>query len=109
MTPVWTTTNLLIQLIAGILGAHAAAMVAHEHRFGFIGHSLVGLIAGALSGFFLQRIVMTTVTGTGDAMPITALQAGIYQAVAGLAVGGMAMLIVGLLRYEMTELRRASP
>ena len=103
MTPEWTTVNLLIQAIAGILGAHAAAVVAHEHRFGFIGHSLVGLIAGVLSGFFLQRIVMTTVTGTGDAMPITALQAGIYQAIAGLAVGGMAMLVIGLLRYEMTK------
>jgi hypothetical protein len=103
MTPEWTILNLVIQAIAGILGAHAAAMAAHEHRFGLIGHSVVGLVAGALSGFFLQRRVMTTVYGTGDAMPITALEAGIYQAVAGLAVGGMAMLIIGLLRYEMTK------
>ena len=103
MIPAWTILNFVIQAIAGILGAHAAAMAAHEHRFGFIGHSLVGLIAGSLSGFFLQRIVMTTVTGTGDAMPITALDAAIYQAVAGLAVGGMAMLVIGLLRHEMTK------
>lgn len=103
MTPEWTILNLVIQAIAGILGAHAAATAAHEHSFGFIGHSLVGLVAGALSGFLLQRIVMTTVTGTGDVMPITALDAGIYQAVAGLAVGGMAMLVIGLLRYEMTK------
>jgi hypothetical protein len=99
----WSLTNLLIQTIGGILGAHAAALAAHEHRFGFIGHSLVGLIAGALSGFFLQRIVMTTVTGAGDAMPVTTLQVGIYQAIAGLAVGGIAMLVVGFLRYEMTK------
>jgi len=46
---------------------------------------------------------MTTVDSTGDAMPMTALEAGIYQAVAGLAFGGMAMLVVGLLRYEMTK------
>ena len=103
MTPEWTILNLVIQAIAGILGAHAAALAAHEHRFGFIGHSLVGLAAGVLSGFFLQRIVMTTVTASGDAMPITALDAGIYQAVAGLAVGGMAMLVVGLLRSELTK------
>jgi hypothetical protein len=103
MTPEWTILNLVIQAIAGILGAHAASMAAHEHRFGFVGHSLVGLVAGALSGFFLQQIVMTTVTATGDAMPISTLEAGIYQAVAGLAVGGMAMLVVGLLRDEITK------
>ena len=98
MTPEWTVLNLVIQAIAGVLGANAAATAAHEHRFGFIGHSLAGLVAGVLSGLFLQRIVMTTVTATGDPMPISALEAGIYQAVAGLAMGGMAMLVVGLLR-----------
>ena len=103
MTPEWTLLHLVIQSIAGVFGAHIAAIVAHEHRFGFIGHSVVGLIAGFLGGFFLQRIVMTTVDSTGDAMPMTALEAGIYQAVAGLAFGGMAMLVVGLLRYEMTK------
>ena len=66
MTPEWTVVNLAIQAIAGILGAHTAAMAAQEHHFGFVGHSLVGLIAGTLSGYFLQRIVMTTVYGTGD-------------------------------------------
>jgi len=103
MAPEWTIMNLVIQAITGILGAHAAATVAHEHRFGFVGHSLVGLIAGALSGFFLQKIVMTTVTATGDAMPMTALDAGVYQAFAGAAVGALAMMIVGFIRHEMTK------
>jgi hypothetical protein len=85
------------------LGAHASATVAHEHRFGFVGHSLVGLIAGALSGFFLQKIVMTTVTATGDAMSMTALEAGVYQAVAGAAIGALAMMVIGLVRFEMTK------
>lgn len=99
----WTIGNLVIETIGGILGAHAAALVVHEHRFGFMGHSLVGLIAGALSGFFFQRLVMTTVTGTGDAMPLTPLEVGIYQAVAGLVAGGLAMLVVGFLRYELMK------
>jgi hypothetical protein len=102
ITPEWTTLNLVIQAI-DILGAHLAALVAHEYRFGFIGHSLVGLIASVLSGCFLQRIIVMTVYGTGDAMPLTVLEAGIYQTVAGLALGGMAMLAVGLLRDEMTK------
>ena len=103
MAPEWTVVNLVIQVITGFLGAHAAAVVAHEHRFGFIGHSLVGLIAGALSGFFLQRIVMTTVTATGDAMPMTALNTCVYQAFAGVAIGALAMMAVGFVRYEMTK------
>jgi hypothetical protein len=103
MTPEWTIGNLLIQAIGGFLGAHAAALAAHEHRFGFAGHGLVGFVAGALSGFFFQRIAMTTVYGTGDAIPLTPLDAGFYQAVTGLVAGGIAMLVVGLLRYELTK------
>jgi hypothetical protein len=103
LAPEWTITNLLIQAITGVLGAHAAATVVHEHRFGLVGHSLVGLIAGACSGFFLQVVVMTTVTATGDAMPMTALEAGVYQAFAGAAVGALAMMVVGFVRYEMTK------
>ena len=103
MAPEWTVVNLVIQAIAGVLDAHAGALAAHEHRFGFIGHSLVGLIAGGLSGFFLQQIVMTTVTGTGDLEPVTALEAGVYQAVAGASIGAVAMMAVGFVRYEMTR------
>jgi hypothetical protein len=97
----WSLTYFAIQVVAGFLGAHVAALVAHEHRFGFIGHSAVGLITGAFSGFCLQSIVMTTVTGTGDAMPVTQLQADIYQATTGLAAGAMAMLAVGFICSEL--------
>jgi uncharacterized membrane protein YeaQ/YmgE (transglycosylase-associated protein family) len=60
------TTNLIEQTMAGLAGAHLAAMVFHEHRFGWLGHSLVGLIAGALGGIFLQQIALTVVTGSGS-------------------------------------------
>jgi hypothetical protein len=103
MAPEWTILNLVIQAITGVMGAHAAATVVHEHRFGLVGHSLVGLIAGALSGYFSQVAVMTTVTATGDAMPMTALEAGVYQAFAGAVVGALAMMVVGFVRYEMTK------
>ena len=48
----WTTTNLTVQALAGLAGAHCAAAALQDHRFGATGHSLVGLIAGALSGNF---------------------------------------------------------
>jgi hypothetical protein len=99
----WSFTYFMIQVVAGLLGAHVAAVVAHEHRFGFLGHSAVGLIAGAFSGFCLQTVVMTTVTGTGDAIPITLLQAEVFQATTGLAAGAMAMLAVGYIRSEIAK------
>jgi hypothetical protein len=97
----WSFSYFVIQVVAGFVGAHVAALVAHEHRFGFIGHSAVGLVTGAISGFCLQSIVMTTVTGTGDAIPITPFQAEVFQATTGLAAGAMAMLAVGFLCHEL--------
>jgi hypothetical protein len=38
-----TLWGLAVQTVAGFFGAHAATSAAHEHRFGFIGHSLTGL------------------------------------------------------------------
>jgi hypothetical protein len=99
----WSFTYFAIQIVAGFLGAHVAALVAHEHRFGFIGHSAVGLITGAFSGFCLQSIVMTTVTGIGEAIPITPLQAAIFQVTTGLASGAIAMLAVGFLCNEIAK------
>ena len=39
---IWTSTNLVIQIVTGVLGAHFAASAAHEHGFGFFGHTIVG-------------------------------------------------------------------
>jgi hypothetical protein len=99
----FSLTYFLIQVAGGFVGAHAAALIAHEHRFGFVGHSLVGLAMGAFSGFCLQTIVMTTVTGTGEAIPITMLQAEIFQAVSGLVSGAIAMLAIGYIRGEIAK------
>ena len=39
----WTLWGLAVQTVAGFLGAHAAAGAAHEHRVGFVGHSVAGI------------------------------------------------------------------
>ena len=93
----WTTTSLLIQVFAGVIGAHLAAAVVREHAFGFWGHTLVGLIAGAIGGYFLQTYAITLVTGNGsmnDARP-----ADIYflQAATGATLGGIAMMAIGMI------------
>jgi hypothetical protein len=40
----WTLTNLWIQIVAGILGGHAAAAATKEYSFGALGHTLAGMI-----------------------------------------------------------------
>ena len=57
----WTVTNLVIEIIAGIVGAHAISAVAKEHSFGVIGHTIAGAVGGAFSGYFLQTLAATVV------------------------------------------------
>ena len=53
----WSVTNLVIEIIAGILGGHLAAVAVHEHAFGAAGHTFAGAVGGAVSGSFLQTLV----------------------------------------------------
>lgn len=91
----WTTA-LIVQIVAGFAGAHFAATALHEHRFGWIGHSLVGLIAGALSGWLLQTIVLTVVTGSGSTNELRSVEAIVIEAMTGAVMGAIAMAGVGL-------------
>ena len=102
----WTATNLVIQVIGGILGAHIAAVVAKEHRFGVVGHTVAGAAAGALSGYFLQEAAGVVVTGTGaiqnDANLVTKWG---LQVLTGLVVGALSALMVGMLKQFKDESR----
>jgi uncharacterized membrane protein YeaQ/YmgE (transglycosylase-associated protein family) len=102
----WTTTNLVIQIIAGILGGHGAAVAAKEHSFGAIGHTIVGAVGGAVSGYFLQTIVGTVVTGTGDIQQdADFVTQWILQGLAGLAAGGILTMAVGFLKHGIDQHR----
>ena len=100
MSPDWTLTNFAIQAISGFAGAHGAAAAAHEHRFGFLGHSIVGLMAGALSDYFLQQLAATTVFGADQVMPANAVESTLVQVLTGAVSGGIAMMVVGLISHE---------
>ena len=63
----WTVTNLVIEIIAGIVGAHAISAAANEYAFGAIGHTIAGAVGGAFSGYFLQTLAATVVNSTGQA------------------------------------------
>jgi hypothetical protein len=93
----WTITNLILQTVGGLAGAHFAATALHDHRFGMLGHSLVGLLAGALSGYFIQLLVLTVVTGSGSLNEPRNLDIFVIEGLTGMVVGGIAMAAVGML------------
>jgi hypothetical protein len=84
-------------MVTGFAGAHPAAGVLHDHRFGWFGHSLVGLIGGALSGYFLQATVLTVVNGGGGMNQPTVAEAVVIEGLTGAVVGAMAMAVIGFL------------
>jgi hypothetical protein len=88
--------GLAVQAVAGFFGAHAAASAAHEHRFGFIGHSVTGIVGGALSGAFLQQAV-TSVTGSGSQNPSTVAEIAVIQVLTGAVAGAILTLAIGFL------------
>jgi hypothetical protein len=97
------TTNLIVQIVAGFVGAHLAAITFHEHRFSWLGHSIVGLIAGTLSGYFLQTIALTVVTASGSLNEPRVAEAAVIEALTGAVVGAMAMAAVGFVINETSS------
>jgi hypothetical protein len=95
----WTSI-LILQILSGGGGAHLAAMALHQYRFGWVGHTLVGLLAGALSGCFLQAMALTVVTASGSLNEPTLPEVLFVEALAGAVAGGIAMAIVGFVIYE---------
>jgi uncharacterized membrane protein YeaQ/YmgE (transglycosylase-associated protein family) len=101
----WTFWGLAVQIIAGFCGAHAAASVSHDHRFGFIGHSLAGLLGGALSGTLFQSAAITILNGGGAENPSTPAEIAFIHALTGGVAGAIAMFAVAIFR----EGRRRPP
>ena len=101
-----TLTNLIIQIIAGLVGGNAIATAAKEHSFGAIGHTIPGALGGAASGYFLQTLVATVVTGTGalnqDADLVTQW---LLQGLAGLAAGAILTMAVGFAKHSFDQHR----
>ncbi len=99
----WTVTNLVIQTIAGMFGGNGAAAAAHEHSFGIYGHTFVGALGGVISGYCLQTIIGTVVTGTGDVQDIPLVTQWILQGLGGLAAGAILTLAVGFLKHSVDQ------
>ena len=99
----WSFTNLWIEIVTGALGGNTAAVALKEHSFGILGHTAVGAVGGALSGLFLQTFVATVVNASGDLNEPTMVEQVILQCFAGAAAGGIAMMIVGMIKHGMDQ------
>ena len=97
----WTLTSLVIQIIAGLIGGHVAAVATHEHSFGAVGHTVAGLVGGFLSGYFLQTLAITMVTSTGSLNVPRPAEVFMVQALTGLASGAIVMMVVGFIKHTI--------
>jgi hypothetical protein len=82
-----------IQIIAGILGGHAAAAVAKEHGFGLVGHTLAGALRAAAGGLFLQTLAATVITASGSVSEPAAVENAVVQGLTGAVAGGCGVTI----------------
>jgi uncharacterized membrane protein YeaQ/YmgE (transglycosylase-associated protein family) len=105
MKMTWTATNLLIQIVAGIVGGIAAGVLANEHSFGAVGHTVSGVLGGAFSGYFLQKLAGTLVAGAGAVNEPDPVSDAILQGLTGLTAGAIVTLIVGLVKHSIDQHR----
>jgi hypothetical protein len=99
----WSFANVIIQTICGLIGSNIAAAAAHEHRFGFWGHTITGLITGALSGIVLQKYASSVVAGDGTLNDPLHFEIWAAQVLTGAVVGAIAMMAVGLIINERNK------
>jgi uncharacterized membrane protein YeaQ/YmgE (transglycosylase-associated protein family) len=95
--------NLIIQLIAGIVGGNAAGAIMKDKSLGTIGNSVAGLVGGGLGG---QILGMLTGAGAGAAAAGAggADIAGIIGSIASGGIGGGVLLaIVGMIKGMMAK------
>ncbi|MGD0632809.1 MAG: hypothetical protein ABSA13_00830 [Beijerinckiaceae bacterium] len=104
----WTVANLVIQIIFGILGGHAAAAATKEFNFGALGHTIAGAIGGGLSGFFLQTVAGNLVTGGGDLTATNPVEQAVTQGLTGAVAGGIAVLAVAMIKFGIDQHRASN-
>lgn len=105
----WTFTNLAIQIVAGMIGGNLIPALGKEHSFGVVGHTVVGAVAGALSGYFLQLAVGTVVMANGAISDSDPVDQAVLQGIAGLVAGVIGTLLVALLKHSIAQHKITKP
>ncbi len=96
-----TLINLIIQIIAGIGGGHAAGATLKNYTLGVIGNTIAGAIGGAVGGQLLQEMVPTLASAASN-VDIGAL---IGQIVGGGVGGAIITVLAGLTKWMVVPPR----
>ena len=99
-----TLINLIIQIIAGVVGGHAAGAALKNYTLGAIGNTIAGAIGGAVSGQLLQGSVPALASAASN-VDIGAL---VGQVISG-GVGGAILAVLAGATKWMLEPPRSRP
>jgi hypothetical protein len=94
-----TIINVIIQIVAGIIGGNAAVAGVKNASLGATGNTIAGAIGGLASGQLLGALVPSlsgTTSGAVDIGPV------VEQLVGGGAGGAIVTVVVGLIKNAMT-------
>jgi hypothetical protein len=89
--------NLIVQLIAGVLGGNAAGGALKDYDLGTLGNSITGAIGGVAGGQILQSLI-PLLAGAGGNVDVGAL---LGQAVGGGVAGAILTAVIGAVKNMM--------
>ena len=90
-----TLINLIIQIIAGVVGGHAAGATLKNYTLGAVGNTIAGAVGGVIGGQLLQELVPALASATGN-VDIAAL---LGQIVSGGAGGAILAVLSGVMKW----------
>ena len=94
-----TIINLIIQLIAGVVGGNAAGAALKNYDLGNLGNTIAGAIGGIGGGQILQAIIPAIATAAAD----SGLDPGaILGQIVGGGAGGAILTVIAALVKNMT-------
>src|SRR5262245_24697561 len=94
-----TIINLVIQLIAGVIGGNGVGSALKDYNLGPLGNSIAGGVGG---GQILQTLIPALAGAAGGGMDVTSV---IGQLVGGGASGAILTVIVALVKNMMAGQR----
>jgi hypothetical protein len=95
-----TVVNLIIQLIAGVIGGNAIGTSLKDYNLGPLGNTIAGAIGGAGGGQILQALIPALAGATGGGLDIGSI---IGQLVGGGTSGAILTVIVGVVKNMMAK------